>query len=101
VRITDTSFLHRSDMTVNERLKYAEIQLDKAVERESVRAMTAASMDEMIDEIIDELREIAYLKTCNPIIRRRLMAMVLRGEKDLKKIAGGEEYVRRRRREDD
>lgn len=101
MRIKDTSFMHRSDMTLNERLQYAEIQLGKAVERESARAMTAASMDEMIDEIIDELREVAYLKTCNPIIRRRLMAMVLRAEKDLARIAEGAEYVRRRRREDD
>jgi hypothetical protein len=101
MRIIDTAFRHSSDMTVNERLQIVEIQLGKAIERESRRAIEAASFDEMVSEMMMELRELAMLKTCNTVVRKRIVALVLRAEKDVRKISEGVEYVRRRKSMDD
>ena len=100
MKLPDTSFVHRSDMTPSERIHMAEADLDRAIQRESRRAMEVSSLDEMLGEMLDEMREIANLKTCNPICRRRIMAMVLRTEKDIASIFRGVEYVRRRRSPD-
>ncbi len=88
-------------MTVRERLTLVEGELGRAIERESRRAMEVSSFDEMLDEVIMELREIADLKLCSGPVRRRMMALALRTEKDIKNIFDGREYERRRRREDD
>lgn len=97
MRIIDTAFRHSSDMTANERLQMAEIQLGLAIERESRRAIEAASFDEMVEEMLMEMRELAGMKTCNVIVRKKLVSMVLRAEKDVRKISEGVEYVRRRK----
>lgn len=101
MRVPRTSFVHRSDMTVNERLTLVETELDRAIERESRRAREICSLDEMLDEILDEMRDITELKLCTGPIRKRVIALVLRTEKDIEAIFGGREYERRRRRDDD
>lgn len=101
MRIPETSFVHREDMTVTERLTLVEGELGRAIERESRRAMEVSSFDEMLDEMIMELREIAELKLCSGPVRRRMIALALRTEKDIKNIFDGREYERRKRREDD
>lgn len=101
MKIPDTAFIHRSDMTANERLAMMEGELHRTIERESRRAMEVSSFDEMLEEVIIELREIAELKLCSAPVRRRMMALALRTEKDIKSIFDGREYERRRRRADD
>jgi hypothetical protein len=101
MRVPDTSFVHRMDMTVRERLTVVEGELGRAIQRESRRAMEVSSFDEMMDEVIAELREIAELKLCSGPVRRRMIALALRTEKDIKGIFDGREYERRKRRADD
>lgn len=88
-------------MTINERLQVLELELHRSIARESRHACAAGSMDEMISDLIIELRDIAGLKMCNTVVRKNLMRIVLRCEKDIAAISSGVEYVRRRRSPED
>jgi hypothetical protein len=93
MKIYETSFVHKMDMTPRERVQHAENQLARAIERERIRACAAASMDDMIREMVFSLRQILPMTSLGLPAKKRLTGIILRAEKDRLHIADGGEYA--------
>jgi hypothetical protein len=93
MKIYETSFIHKMDMTTRERVQHAENELARAIERERIRACAAASMDDMIREMVFSLRQILPMTSLGLPAKKRLTGIILRAEKDRLHIADGGEYA--------
>jgi hypothetical protein len=77
------TFVYAPSMSLQDRVAWAESERDRAIERESRRACTAAMLDELIREALEEVERIVSLKTCPEVLRRRLRGMARRTLREL------------------
>jgi hypothetical protein len=68
------------EMGADELRRWAESEVSKAFDRESVRAIHAARLDDCLRSLLSRLREIVYLDGISDDVRRKLANTIIAHE---------------------
>jgi hypothetical protein len=92
MRIANETFIEQKDMAPDALITYLSSSLDRAIVRESKRAREAASLDDLLRDLLVELADIETLTSCAGPARKHISRVIIRTQKSMEEIARGKEY---------
>lgn len=90
----EQTFVPLSEMALKQRCEFLQMELDRAIERESRRAIEASSLHELFLETIDQVRHLSMCGHVNPIVSRNMRNLADKAMKVLKRIEDGTDWTR-------